>query len=60
MLMQIFESLLRFFWIGNIFVILVSAYLESTGRNIILCVKMLLLWNKSHVLISMIEVKIEM
>ena len=61
MLMQIFESLLRFFWIGNIiFVILLSTYLERTGRNIILCVKMLLLRNKSHMLILMIEVKIEM
>ena len=49
-----------FFWIGNIFLILVSKYLENTGRNIILCVKMLLLRNKSHVLIPMIEVKIEM
>ena len=37
-----------------------ATYLENTGRNIILCVKMLLLRNKSHVPISMIEVKIEM
>ena len=48
------------FWIGNIFLILLSTYLENTRRNIILCAKMLLLANKSHVLISMIEVKIEM
>ena len=32
-----------FFRIGNIFFILLSIYLENTGRNIILCVKMLLL-----------------
>ena len=57
--MQIFESLLRF-WLGNIFLILLSTYLENTGRNITLCVKMLLVRNKSRVLISMIEVKIEM
>ena len=49
-----------FFWIGNIFLFLLSTYLENTVRNILLCVKMLLLRNKSHVLISMIEVKIEM
>ena len=57
--MQIFESLLRF-WLGNIFLILLSTYLENTGRNITLCVKMLSVRNKSRVLISMIEVKIEM
>ena len=49
-----------FFWIGNIFIILLSTYLENTGRNNILCVKMLLLRNKSHGLISMIEAKVEM
>ena len=50
-----------FFLIGNIFLILLSTYLENTGRNIMLCVKMLFLrGNKSHMLISMIEVKIEM
>ena len=59
MLMQIFESLLRF-WLGNIFLILLSTYLENTDRNITLCAKVLLVRNKSHVLISMIEVKIEM
>ena len=30
----------------NIFLILLSTYLENTGRNIILCVKMLLLEKK--------------
>ena len=49
-----------FFFFVNIFFILLSTYLENTGRNIILCVKMLLLRNKSHVLIWMIVVKIEM
>ena len=48
------------FWIGNKLTILASTYLESTGRKIILCVKMLLLRDKSHVLISMIKVEIEM
>ena len=44
MLMQIFESLLSWFWIGNLFVVLLSTYLlENTGKNIILCGKMLLL-----------------
>ena len=52
--------IVSFFRIGNIFLILLSTYLENTGRNIILCVKILFLRNKSHVLISMIEVKIEM
>ena len=47
--------IVTFFWIP----ILLSTYLETTGRNIILCVKMLLLRNKSHLLISMIVVKIE-
>ena len=32
-----------FFRAGNTFVILLSAYLENTGRNIILSIKMLLL-----------------
>ena len=41
--MQIFASWLAFFLIGNIFLILLSLYLSNTGRNIILCVKMLLL-----------------
>ena len=49
-----------FFWIGTIFFILLNTYLENTGRNIILCVKTLLSRNKSHVLIWMIVVKIEM
>ena len=43
------------FWIP----VLLSTYLETTGRNIILCIEMLLLRNKSHFLISMIVVKIE-
>ena len=49
-----------FFLIGHIFIILLSAYLENTRRNFILCVKMLLLKKKLHVLISMIVVKNEM
>ena len=28
-----------FFWIGNIFLVLLSTYLENTGKNSILCVK---------------------
>ena len=49
-----------FFWIGHVFIILLSAYLENTWRNNILCVKILLLKKKLHVLISMIVVKNEM
>ena len=49
-----------FFRIVNIFFILISTYLENTGWNTIPCVKMLLLRNKSHVLISMIVIKTEM
>ena len=52
--------MVSFFWIGNIFFILLNTYLENTERNIILCVKTLLLRNKWHVLIWMIVVKIQM
>ena len=45
-----------FFSIGNLFFILLNTYLENNGRNIILCVKMLLLRNKWQ----MIVVKTEM
>ena len=45
------------FWIENTFLTLLSTYLENTERNIMLCVKMPLLRNKSHVPISMIVVK---
>ena len=66
-----FRIIASFFWIGNIFLVLlrttvtrnglscdyVSTYLENTERDIILCVKMSFLRNKLHVLILMIVVK---
>ena len=62
----LFENMLPYwnhclpFWIGNIFLVLLSTYLENTGRNNILCVKMLMLKKESHMLILMIAIKIEM
>ena len=54
------EIIAWFLLIENIFLILLSTYLENTRRKIVLCVTMLLLKKKSHVIISMIVVKIEM
>ena len=53
------RTIASLFWMGNIFLILLITYLENTGRDIIICVKMLFLRNKSHVLIPMIVVETE-
>ena len=45
-----------FFSVGNLFLVLLNTYLENNGRNIILCIKMLLLRNKSQMIVVKTEI----